>query len=179
MEACLQKFSFSFFVFISPFFFLSFIVSRSDYKLVVRQQPKHSRMCGFAEKVDRRPIDPPPIVQLFVRDPTQLNPKWVLFESNFDFIENDDRTFLCNPYYFMYSSLVGVYSDEEMHLLRDGKTRSTTGSTVSSLYRLKDVDNTEGGFFVFPDLSVRMEGQYRLKFSLFELVGWVARTLSL
>jgi hypothetical protein len=35
------------------------------YKLSVCQQPLHARMCGFGEK-DRRPIDPPPIVQLFV-----------------------------------------------------------------------------------------------------------------
>lgn len=35
------------------------------HKLVVCQQPLHARMCGFGEK-DRRPIDPPPIVQLFV-----------------------------------------------------------------------------------------------------------------
>ncbi|KAI8898308.1 hypothetical protein BC833DRAFT_590360 [Globomyces pollinis-pini] len=33
-----------------------------EYRLKVRQQPKHSRMCGFGEKVDRRPIDPPPII---------------------------------------------------------------------------------------------------------------------
>jgi hypothetical protein len=72
----------------------------------------------------------------------------------------------------MYASLVPTGSNqEEMHLLRDQKTRTTTGSIVSSLYRLKDVDNKEGGFFVFPDLSVRMEGDYRLKFSLFEIVG--------
>ncbi|ORX80294.1 hypothetical protein K493DRAFT_191253, partial [Basidiobolus meristosporus CBS 931.73] len=46
-----------------------------------------------------------------------------------------------------------------------------TGSLVSSLYHLKDVNNSDGGFFVFPDLSVRMEGRYRLKFTLFEIVG--------
>ncbi|KAM3589308.1 hypothetical protein VKS41_000176 [Umbelopsis sp. WA50703] len=61
--------------------------------------------------------------------------------------------------------------DEELHLLRDGKTRSTTGSVVSSLYHLKDIDNADAGFFVFPDLSVRMEGNYRLKLSLFEIIG--------
>ena len=71
----------------------------------------------------------------------------------------------------MFASLVGAEKDDEIHLLKDGKTRATTGSTVSSLFRLKDLDNSDGGFFVFPDLSVRMEGQYRLKFSLFELVG--------
>lgn len=29
----------------------------------------------------------------------------------------------------------------------------------------------EGGFFVFADISVRLEGNYRLKFTLFEIVG--------
>ena len=71
----------------------------------------------------------------------------------------------------MYASLMAADLDEELHLLRDGKTRSTTGSVVSSLYHLKDIDNTDAGFFVFPDLSVRMEGSYRLKLSLFEIVG--------
>ena len=73
----------------------------------------------------------------------------------------------------MYASLVAPDTDEELHLLRDGKTRSTTGSVVSSLYHLKDIDNSDAGFFVFPDLSVRMEGTYRLKLSLFEIIGYV------
>ena len=56
---------------------------------------------------------------------------------------------------------------------QDGKTRCTTGSVVSSLYHLKDTENQnqDAGFFVFPDLSVRTEGSYRLKLSLFEVVG--------
>ncbi|POG57577.1 velvet factor, partial [Rhizophagus irregularis DAOM 181602=DAOM 197198] len=37
------------------------------YTLIVSQQPLRARMCGFGEK-DRRPIDPPPIVQLVVTD---------------------------------------------------------------------------------------------------------------
>ncbi|KAG2186315.1 hypothetical protein INT43_002753 [Umbelopsis isabellina] len=72
----------------------------------------------------------------------------------------------------MYASLMAADIDEELHLLRDGKTRSTTGSVVSSLYHLKDIDNADAGFFVFPDLSVRMEGNYRLKLSLFEIIGF-------
>ena len=63
-----------------------------------------------------------------------------------------------------------------------------TGTLVSSLHRLKDVDNTgtltlvdvvdvnvteltgpDGGFFVFGDLSVKVEGDFRLKFTLFEM----------
>ncbi|KAG9304489.1 hypothetical protein G9A89_020053 [Geosiphon pyriformis] len=130
-----------------------------EYELILRQQPKQSRMCGIGEKADRRPIDPPPIIQLKVYDGSISQTE----KSN---------SFLQNPYFFMYASLVAPDSDEELHLLRDGKTRSTTGSVVSSLYHLKDIDNSDAGFFVFPDLSVRMEGTYRLKLSLFEIIGY-------
>lgn len=66
------------------------------------------------------------------------------------------------------------------------------GSTVSSLYRLRDIDDSgkaqkgnqfnkiifnprpflllDGGFFVFGDLYCKKQGHYRLQFSLFEIV---------
>jgi len=44
------------------------------------------------------------------------------------------------------------------------------GSLVSSLHRLRDLDNKDGGFFVFGDISVKKQGTFRLRFSLFELV---------
>jgi len=31
----------------------------------------------------------------------------------------------------------------------------------------------DGGFFVFGDLSVKIEGEFRLRFSLFEMLKWV------
>ncbi|CAO3574935.1 unnamed protein product [Mortierella alpina] len=48
--------------------------------------------------------------------------------------------------------------------------RALAGTVVSSLHRLKDIDNSNGGFFVFGDMSVRMEGRFRLRFTLFELL---------
>lgn len=45
------------------------------------------------------------------------------------------------------------------------------GTTVSSLYRLRDIDNRDAGFFIFGDLAVLKEGQFRLHFSLFEMTG--------
>jgi hypothetical protein len=63
----------------------------------------------------------------------------------------------------MYATLISASNDEEVSTLRDGRTKSTSGSVVSSLYRLKDTSGKDGAFFVFPDLSVRMEGRYRLK----------------
>jgi hypothetical protein len=43
------------------------------------------------------------------------------------------------------------------------------GTLVSSLHRLKDSDNLDGAFFVFGDLSVKLEGTFRLQFNLYEM----------
>jgi hypothetical protein len=124
---------------------------------------------------DRRPIDPPPIVQVVVR---QRRAVASATDSASSAAAADDEpavlaNTLHNPYYFMFASLAKPDEDVELHWLKDGKTCSTTGSVVSSLYHLKDIENNnvDAGFFVFPDLSVRTEGSYRLKLTLFELVG--------
>ena len=57
-----------------------------------------------------------------------------------------NQSFLQNPYYFMYASLASPDRDEELHLLKDGKTRCTTGSVVSSLYHLKDPE-ADGAYY--------------------------------
>jgi hypothetical protein len=67
----------------------------------------------------------------------------------------------------------GDEKEDELHLIDDGKTRFLTGTPVSSLYHLKDLDNTDAAFFVFPDLGVRKEGKYKLKMTLFEIVEYV------
>ena len=72
--------------------------------------------------------------------------------------------------------------------LSNSQQQVLAGTLVSSLHRLKDIDNTggskldcmsgrdakilisDGGFFVFGDVSVKIEGEYRLRFSLFEMV---------
>ncbi|KAF9163188.1 hypothetical protein BGX21_007321 [Mortierella sp. AD011] len=42
-------------------------------KIKIVQQPLHARMCGFGEK-DRRPVDPPPIVQLILDEDHEQHP---------------------------------------------------------------------------------------------------------
>lgn len=42
------------------------------------------------------------------------------------------------------------------------------GQLVSSLHRLKDLDNSEKGFFVFGDLAVIVTGKFRLRFCVWE-----------
>lgn len=49
--------------------------------------------------------------------------------------------------------------------------RTTAGSVVQSLHKLKDTNNSEGAFFIFADISVRIEGIFKLKFTLFQING--------
>ncbi|KAJ2779320.1 hypothetical protein GGI15_003912 [Coemansia interrupta] len=71
----------------------------------------------------------------------------------------------------MYATLMDERGERELNTLSDKKARTMTGSVVASLAHLKDINGNDGAFFVFPDLSVRCEGVYKLKFSLFEIVG--------
>ncbi|KAL1918761.1 uncharacterized protein VTP21DRAFT_2783 [Calcarisporiella thermophila] len=121
-----------------------------QFRLVIRQQPRQARLCSFREKVDRRPIDPPPIVQLLVRD-----------ESNKDYLQQ-------SPYLFLHVSLMHPTVDREISFVNG--TRVTAGATAQSLFKYKDTDGSEGGFFIFPDISVRSEGRFRLKFVLYEIL---------
>jgi hypothetical protein len=34
------------------------------------------------------------------------------------------------------------------------------GTVVSSLHQLKDIDNTDGGLFVFGDLFIKIKGEF-------------------
>lgn len=104
------------------------------------------------------------------------------------------QSFLQNPYYFMYASLASPDRDEELHLLKDGKTRCTTGSVVSSLYHLKDPEaDGEWPFSIFliliiPYFLVPRSGSIRcvslcylpkLFCAFFPYVLWLVLVLSL
>ncbi|KAF9579694.1 hypothetical protein BGW38_003944, partial [Lunasporangiospora selenospora] len=128
--------------------------------LSIRQQPERAKMCGTKER-DRRPIDPPPIVQIKLSDPSA----------------DKHKDYLQSPYLFMCCNLVTV-KDPSGDIVAPAH-RALAGTVVSSLHRLKDVDNSDGGFFVFGDMSVRIEGRFRLRFTLFELVeGQVVQIMS-
>ena len=177
-----------------------------EYELTVRQEPKQARICGVGgmpfssspplplssmPPADRRPIVPPPIIQLRVIDPHSRQPPSSANPDVEDTDPNYAHGFLQN-YYFMFACLTKPDDDTELHWLnvciptyppalsfssciQDGETRCTTGSVVSSLYHLKAIKNPneDANVFVFPDLSVHSKGSYRLKFSLFEVVKYV------
>ncbi|KAJ5938131.1 Velvet factor [Penicillium verhagenii] len=130
---------------------LSREAQRHDFDLIIRQQPDRARVAGGKEK-ERKPIDPPPIVQLRVRD-----------EGSYL-----AQHYLQSPFYFMCCSLYTAQEDDPLPVVLSGPL---AGTLVSSLHRLQDVNNSDGGFFVFGDLSVKTVGEFRLRFTLFEMRG--------
>ncbi|KYK61049.1 VosA [Drechmeria coniospora] len=117
-------------------------------QLTLRQAPMHARVAIGKEK-DRKPIDPPPIVQLL---DTRHDGRSGLYDS---------------PYLFMTSSLVPENYGESPRE-QEVPSNYLVGSLASSVHRLRDTDNLEGGFFVFGDLSVKREGRFRIRFTLYE-----------
>ncbi|KAH0544568.1 hypothetical protein FGG08_001340 [Glutinoglossum americanum] len=120
-----------------------------DYELHIRQGPERARVAGVKEK-DRKPVDPPPIIQLRIKDDS-----------------DPAQNYLQSPYYFMCCNLYDPLHEQPA---TSAPHTALAGTLVSSLHRLKDIDNSDGGFFVFGDLSVKLEGEFRLRFSLFEML---------
>ena len=145
-----------------------------EYELHVRQQPKQARMCGVGgifpsllfsftpgspspKTADRRPIDPPPIVQLRVIDKARKNlpspspspppqqqhqqpshPNAHTHESSGP-LDTSMLTpagfgagpFLQNPYYFMFASLAKPDDDTELHWMKVRSRASLLGLVAS------------------------------------------------
>ncbi|ORY91367.1 velvet factor-domain-containing protein [Syncephalastrum racemosum] len=131
---------------------------KRTYELVVCQQPLHARMCGFGEK-DRRPIDPPPIVKLIVQQ-----------ESEGGSVPVDIHS-LQTPFFVLHVTLWSADREEERNIISNPPkcTRVLMGSLVSSPSLLKNPEGEQGLYFAFPDLSIRTEGRYTLRFSLMKL----------
>ncbi|KKK12807.1 hypothetical protein P175DRAFT_0453585 [Aspergillus ochraceoroseus IBT 24754] len=127
------------------------------YKLNVMQQPERARACGAGAKssADRRPVDPPPVVELriFESDPNDDSHK-------------TDITFAYNANFFLFATLDTARPIAQGRLAPAPNCPVLTGVPVAGVAYLDRP--SQAGYFIFPDLSVRHEGVYRLSFHLYE-----------
>ena len=127
-----------------------------DYTLIIRQQPAAARACGFGER-DRRVIDPPPILELKITDKATGGP------------EQDLTGMLA-----LHCTLLNPANEEDetqapVNNADMQSTRRLMGTLVASPYQAKDERGVAGTFFVFPDLSCRAPGRYRLHMKLLRI----------
>ncbi|KAJ2477101.1 hypothetical protein IWW47_006240, partial [Coemansia sp. RSA 2052] len=104
---------------------------------------------------DRRPIDPPPIIQLIKHD--SMDP----FSS----------AYTVSPAFIMQVMLMDEAGETPLRYIKGHQVAAMAGALVSPLHTLRDTTGTQGAFFVFSDISVRMEGSFRLRFELYEMEG--------
>lgn len=127
------------------------------YVLTVMQEPDRARACGSGPKssADRRPIDPPPIVKLNIYEGENIETA-------------KDITFDYAAEFFVFVSLENARPIAHGRVQTPAATSPPvlTGLPVSACCYL---DRPEpAGYFLFPDLSVRHEGFYKLIFRLYE-----------
>ncbi|KAF1802058.1 hypothetical protein FB192DRAFT_1376039 [Mucor lusitanicus] len=152
------------------------------YRLIMVQNPVRARCCGFGEK-DRRPIDPPPILQLFIERPDGTlqnahddDSNISLFVVQCDLYSEDGkepRGHVYNP-----SSAAPTSAGTLLSFQDPAPTRSLMGAVVSNAYQLIDHNNEPGIFFIFQDLSVRIEGTFCLNFMFINLSAGDPLTMS-
>ncbi|KAA1105886.1 hypothetical protein PGT21_023242 [Puccinia graminis f. sp. tritici] len=135
----------------------------NTYSLTVFQQPRQARMVGSGEKADRRPVDPPPILRFEVSHSSNKN--------------SADMTLLRSPYFLCYCTLCeGNAPYKELYGIPHSNKPYMVGNIVTSMFQLragkkdKNTHIPEGHYFVFHDLGIRVEGCYRFKFSVYEIV---------
>lgn len=118
----------------------------------VRQ--KESRLTNAAS-ADRRPVDPPPVVELRV------------YESELDNeLNKTDITFAYNANFFLFATLENARPMAHVRNAGAPICPVLTGVPVAGIAYLDRP--SQAGYFIFPDLSVRHEGFYRLNFNLYE-----------
>ncbi|KAH8677420.1 velvet factor-domain-containing protein [Xylariales sp. PMI_506] len=127
------------------------------YDLSVIQQPERARACGSGPKssADRRPVDPPPIVKLQVYEGESVE-------------EGKEITMDYNSDFFLFVSLENARPMAHGRVQTPAATTPPvlTGVPVSACCYLDRP--VPAGYFLFPDLSVRHEGRYKLIFRLYE-----------
>ncbi|KAI0319628.1 velvet factor-domain-containing protein [Amylostereum chailletii] len=136
------------------------VVGHLSYHLQIVQQPQIAAECGDAV-LSRLPLAPPLIVQLVIYDDKGRS-------LDIDAI----RSLPDMPFFIAHLSL---YTSDGMHELdAAGSTenahfppdRLLYGSIVSSPQDLQNLQGSKGMYFLFPDVSVRRQGQYSLRVKL-------------
>ncbi|OCF35243.1 hypothetical protein I316_03286 [Kwoniella heveanensis BCC8398] len=143
-------------------------VARPLYELKVRQQPERARLCSYKEEnetIDRRPVDPPPVVELRSHEiPSDIVSATAVPVP----VPDHGLPSVSEPYYSAIKTPIGA--------------DATTGEVVQTPEKLKLLDGRPAALCIFAKLSVRVPGVFRLMFTLFETtdagIVELARTVS-
>lgn len=158
---------------------INHILHSGDYQfsLEVVQQPVRARMCGFGDK-DRRQITPPLCARLRIfhkhtgQEYTDVSAIDTSFYTVIAELWSADGT---RNHSFVNLNGESGYQQQQQHQQHlqqtdsNPYTRNLIGSLAATAFKLYDLSDTLGIWFILQDLSVRTEGEFRLKLSFVNL----------
>lgn len=151
------------------------------------QEPGSLCSCSFYwEKLTRRVISPCPIFQLVKKTDDRLekelkhlgNVSEMVAHLSLLSIDDKDvsvintKSMENNQTFQVYSQQIRArkVQDKDGVLLYE---RLLEGTTVSGCYFLTDIYGKKGAYFIFEDLSIRIEGVFKLKVNVTDLSQYV------
>lgn len=142
---------------------------RGGWSMQVKQQPERARLCSFKEEndtIDRRPVDPPPIVQIYADYPSASE----ILEDTHLFVRVNlvARLSSSDPSTIPADHDPSVPYYPEVRLPQG--IAATTGESLQTPEKLLDLEGNEGVFCVFGKLSIRMPGVFRLRFVVYNTI---------
>ncbi|KAK9320147.1 velvet factor-domain-containing protein [Lipomyces orientalis] len=162
------------------------------YQLRVVQQPIRARMCGFGDK-DRRPLTPPPCIQLIIKDKatgqdadiSKLDVSFYALTVELWSVDETQNLSLVSTLPLSAASATlpvhsqvmqqSYYGHMPQHHAHQTPTfvappiKNLIGSVVATAFKLHDTQGKLGVWFILQDLSVRTEGEFKLKASFVNL----------
>lgn len=122
---------------------------------------------------DRKPIDPPPVVKLDIS--SNLDPNRDVLHSRQRKMSRVDHGLILflGACFIVTCNLLAP--KESLDNVPSGTLGTAlTGTLVSSLHRLRggvarEENASDGAFFIFSDLSVKLEGKFKLQFNLYQM----------
>ncbi|KAJ2515874.1 hypothetical protein H4217_004922, partial [Coemansia sp. RSA 1939] len=153
-------------------------------KLAIVQQPIRARMCGSSDK-DWRPVSPPPVLKLELFDMEgnsvidgtfmqYLVVHTTLWKEN----QEEELTVVELPHNTNSKRISAAAKSRKrgvtQFVAREAEPgleieNNLLGEYSASSSIVEDENGERGCFFVFPNLSIRLEGRYRLRFMLIKL----------
>ncbi|OCF62146.1 hypothetical protein L486_01813 [Kwoniella mangroviensis CBS 10435] len=137
------------------------------FTLTVRQQPERARLCSYKEEnetIDRRPVDPPPVVEL---SSNQI-PLDHLLESTSFFIRATIVSATPVKVPFPDHGLPSILEPYYQAIKTPTGADATTGEVIQTPEKLRLLDGKPGAICIFAKLSVRVPGIFRLMFTLYD-----------
>ncbi|KAJ2874839.1 hypothetical protein GGH93_002091 [Coemansia aciculifera] len=155
-----------------------------SFRLLIVQQPVRARMCGSSDK-DWRPVSPPPVLKLELYDTeghlvidNRFMQHLVIHTTLWREDQSEELTVVELPHNTNSKRISAAAKCRKRGVTQFGYISIEPGREIennllgdysASSSIVENVVGERGCYFVFPNLSIRLEGRYRLRFSLIKL----------